>query len=271
MAVGVGRSGWEVIPDAADADAYAVLRRDRVWNCFALADLAPPFRSWTVIAVAREAGGGRDAACLILRQPGLTVVSPFGATPGVAAILARIDLPARALVQVRGEHLPAIERHYRLDPGARELLRMAVTPATFRPVLPPGPRIDPLTPADRAVVGALYAHFPENHLQPDALRHGVFYGIRAGDRLVAVGGTHAVAPVYGVAVLGGIFTHPDARRRGHASAVTARLVEELFARGCRDVALNVVADNLPAIRVYERLGFRTHSTYRAGPAARIAR
>lgn len=269
--MGADRSGWEVIPDAADADAYAVLRGDRVWNCFALADLAPPFRAWTVIAIGRETGGGRDAACLILRQPGLTVVSPSGAAPGVAAILARIDLPARALIQVRGEHLPAIERHYRLDPGARALLRMAVTPATFRPVPPSGPRVDPLAPADRAMVGALYAHFPENHFRPDALRHGVFYGIRAGDRLVAAGGTHAVAPAYGVAVLGGIVTHPDARRRGHASAVTARLVEALFARGCRDVVLNVAADNAPAIRVYARLGFSTHSTYWAGPAERIAR
>ncbi len=269
--MGADNSGWEVIADATYADAYGVLRGDRVWNCFALADLAPPFRAWTAVAVARETGGGRDAACLVLRQPGLTVVSPYGAAPGVAAILARIDLPARALVQERGEHLPVIERYYRLDPGGRELLRMAVTPATFRPAPPSGSRSDPLAPADLGALGALYAHFPEHHFQPDALRHGVFYGIRAGDRLVAAGGTHAVAPAYGVAVLGGIFTHPDARRRGHASALTSRLVEDHFARGCPDVVLNVPADNRPAIRVYERLGFRTYSNYRAGPAERIVR
>lgn len=266
-----GNAGWDVIPDATDAAAYAVLRRDKVWNCFAIADLAPPFRAWTEVAVARERRGERYAACLVLRQPGLTVVSPFGAPPGVAAILERIALPARALVQARDEHLPPLERHYCLDPSARELLRLAVTPATFRPPPAPGRAVARLTAADLPALLALYERFPENHFQPDALRHGVFYGIHAGDRLAAAGGTHAMAPAYGIAVLGGIFTHPDERRRGHAGAVTAALVGDLFARGCADVVLNVTAENAPALRVYERLGFRLHSRYRAGQAERIAR
>lgn len=266
-----GNPTWEVISDAADDEAYAVLRQDPVWNSFAIADLAPPFRAWTKIALAREAASGRVASCLILQQPGLTVVSPDGPEPGVAAILETIDLPERALAQARPEHLPLIERYYQPESTWREMLRMAVTSARFQAPGPSDAPVERLGIEDLSAVLDLYAHNPENHFRTDLLRDGVFFGVRDGRRLVAIGGTHVVVPSHGIAVLGGIFTHPDARRRGLATAITARLADDLFARGCSTVVLSVTASNDQAIRVYERLGFERSYRYLTGLAQRRAR
>jgi ribosomal protein S18 acetylase RimI-like enzyme len=261
---------WQITINASDAEAGAVLSQDCVWNCFALADLLPPFREHSQVATARQSNSADCAACLVLRHPALTVISPFGVPEGVAAILAWLDLPALALLQVQETHLPLLQQYYRFQPGERVLLRMAVAEGTF---LPPGaPQAQPerLTSTDLAAVQALYAHFPETHFRDDLLEQGVFYGVRNGEQMVAIGGTHVVAVEYGLAVLGNIFTHPDARRRGYARVITAALVADLLARGCRDVVLNVVADNSPAISLYTSLGFQTHSRYWTIQAERIS-
>jgi ribosomal protein S18 acetylase RimI-like enzyme len=65
-----------------------------------------------------------------------------------------------------------------------------------------------------------------------------------------------LAPAEGIAVLGNIVTTVSARRRGHASACTARLIEALAAQGCETVALQVAADNAHAIACYRNMGFR---------------
>lgn len=73
-----------------------------------------------------------------------------------------------------------------------------------------------------------------------------------------------VAPRHGIAVLGAILTHPRARRRGNARAITGALVTDLLYLGCQDVALNVAVDNDAAIRVYRSLGFQTHCEFWTG-------
>lgn len=261
--------GWRVTLDASNAEAEAVLARDRIWNCFALADLAPPFGEHTQIALA-EKRDGAVAACLVLRHPALVVLSPYGDREGVAAIMASLAahhaLPDQALIQARHDHLQLFSPYYALPRDGRELLRMAVSPETFVQPSLPDPAAARLIPDDLPALVALYALYPEGHFVADLLQHEIFFGIRAGERLMAAGGTHAVAVDYGIAVLGNIFTHPDARRRGYARTVTGALVADLFARGCRDVVLNVLAHNDSAIHLYESLGFKTHCRYWTGEA-----
>ncbi len=68
-------------------------------------------------------------------------------------------------------------------------------------------------------------------------------------------------------MVGNVFTTPSERGQGLAQAATAAVVEELRAvRGCRDVGLNVVAGNSPAVAVYRRLGFETHCPFWEGRA-----
>jgi ribosomal-protein-alanine N-acetyltransferase len=52
-----------------------------------------------------------------------------------------------------------------------------------------------------------------------------------------------------------VAVHPDFRRRGIAEALVNRLVEELKAIDSHSLTLEVRASNVPAISLYEKLGF----------------
>ena len=245
-----------------DGEIQALLERDRVWNSFALADLLPPLWQYTRFVTAAHPGEPPSALVMSIQHPGFSAVSPFGAGAGVAAILDRISLPQRTLVQTTAAHRPLLERRYRPAPAWLEMLRMAVTERTFTPAavderVTHVAHVARLGAADGAEVDELYRLFPEGHFRPDLLDEGVFYGLRAGGSLRAIAGTHVVAEPFGVAVVGNVFTHPDARGNGYAGAVTSAVVANLLARGCHDVVLNVFVTNTPAIAVYRRLGFQT--------------
>ena len=58
--------------------------------------------------------------------------------------------------------------------------------------------------------------------------------------------------------LHGLYVAPDARRRGLATAVLARLLEWGAERGTTTVWLHVETDNDPAIALYESVGLAVH-------------
>jgi ribosomal protein S18 acetylase RimI-like enzyme len=256
---------WQIEPDASNEVAYAALSADRVWNAFSIADLEPPFREFTRVAVARHSETGRDAACLLFQSPAFNVVSSYGDPEGVAAILANASLPTTGVVMIPPGHENVIDRWYDFPRGRQLMIRMATDATSFRPA-PPVPGLFQLDPSDLEELLTLYEEYPGNHFVPIQLEHGLYFGVRDDGRLVAAGGTHVLEPKRGVAALGGVFTLPAARGCGFAAAVTSALVTELLARGCRDVVLTVYADNETAQRLYLRIGFREHCRYETGQA-----
>jgi GNAT superfamily N-acetyltransferase len=60
----------------------------------------------------------------------------------------------------------------------------------------------------------------------------------------------------------GIEVRPDHRRRGLALGLMEALLEWGAEQGATTAYLQVLGDNEPAIRLYERLGFREHHRYR---------
>ena len=58
----------------------------------------------------------------------------------------------------------------------------------------------------------LYADYPGNYFEPSQLESGLYYGTYAEGRLVAIAGTHVLAPAESIAVLGNIVTSASARR-----------------------------------------------------------
>lgn len=63
---------------------------------------------------------------------------------------------------------------------------------------------------------------------------------------------------------GGVFameTHPEHRRRGHATRLLGAMAEASLAEGAGSMYLQVGADNALATRLYEGLGFTVHHTY----------
>lgn len=261
------QGAWHVERDAPTEEAYATLAADRRWNGYSIADLAPATRQWTRVAVARqrdEQGNRAEAACLFYQHPAFNSLIPDGDPAGVAAIMADAAmagiLPAETYILAREVQIAALAEHYLFPQGRRPMLRMAVEETSFTPPTGSTAAIR-LRDADLASLLAFYATYPDSTFTADQLAHGVFYGVCEGGQLIAAGGTHVVAAAYGLAAVGNIFVIPEARGRGLGGVVTAAIVAELLGESCHEVILNVVAANVPATRLYQRLGFTAHCAY----------
>lgn len=89
----------------------------------------------------------------------------------------------------------------------------------------------------------------------------VFASVPAGDSaaLVARGRVAVHGDWAGIT---DVWVSPGQRRRGLGVAVLAALLERAAERGASTAYLQVRADNLPALALYDSLGFRVHHTYR---------
>ncbi len=162
---------WQISQNASNDEAYAILSQDPVWNCFALADLEPPLRSYSQFAVAARDNDAERAICLILRHPIIGhVLSPFGHLEGVAALLKEIELPEQALLQVQESHLSLLQSYYQAETEWRAMFRMAINADTFqRQIHLPHSQVKQLTVADLPALQKLYREHLENAFSPETL------------------------------------------------------------------------------------------------------
>lgn len=122
-------------------------------------------------------------------------------------------------------------------------------------------QVVPLTPNDYVQASQLYEiSYPDNAFDPRMLETGQFVGLRDGDQLISIAGIHVYSETYRVAALGNITTHPAYRGQGLARTVTARLCQMLL-ESVDHIGLNVKADNLAAIKLYQTLGFEVVAPY----------
>jgi ribosomal protein S18 acetylase RimI-like enzyme len=253
------------------SDRTEILRRletDRWYSAYAIGDLEPWFfrqcRWWLA-----ENASGEWAVMLLyagLQPPALFCL---GMTDGVGALLDGTDLPEALYFAARPESWLEMERRYDMC-FARIMFRMVLDRGCFRAV--DHPDVFRLEKRDLQTVEALFAlgaPGDADGFSPYQVEQGVFFGRRVEGQLVSVAGTHLVSPIYRLAALGNVFTHPGHRGRGHATACTAAVTSELARRGL-DVVLNVAGSNAVALHLYERLGFRTHCRFVEGIGARRA-
>ena len=83
-------------------------------------------------------------------------------------------------------------------------------------------------------------------------RMGTYLGVRDGDRLVAMAGERL--HLDGWTEISAVCTDPDFRARGMAARLVRALGVGIQARG-EQAMLHVLAPNVGAVRLYERLGF----------------
>jgi ribosomal protein S18 acetylase RimI-like enzyme len=81
---------------------------------------------------------------------------------------------------------------------------------------------------------------------------GNYYGVFEDGALVAMAGERLQTP--GVTEVSAVCTHPEARGRGLASALSHHVASGIIGRGKHPI-LHVADGNVTAQRVYERLGF----------------
>jgi ribosomal protein S18 acetylase RimI-like enzyme len=124
-------------------------------------------------------------------------------------------------------------------------------------VVDPRPSVDPaqfvtLGPDDAEEASALVALTQPGPFRPRTIELGTYVGYREGGRLLAMAGERLCPP--GHTEISAVCTHPDARGRGLANALTAHVARGISARG-ETSFLHVKDNNHGAIGVYQRLGF----------------
>ncbi len=242
----------------------AFLDRDPLFAAYAICDLDDrefPRTRWgaawsggSIVALVLEYSGGSPQPLFVM-----------GEDAGIAAILKDVIRPRAAYIAALRESVPAIQARYRLDSGP-QMVRMTVDRTGFRPADDPG--VERLGPSDAMELNRLYQLGFGAWLPPQSIAEGVYYGLRVRGRLVAAAGTHVLSAAARLGVVGNVLTHGDFRGRGYATAVTGAVTAELL-RSCDHVALNVRADNPPAISAYRHLGFAEHVRFEERLAHRI--
>ncbi|MEV4628688.1 GNAT family N-acetyltransferase [Micromonospora sp. NPDC049523] len=188
-----------------------------------------------------------------------TGTGPYGVTgwatgDAAQAVELAAELRAAGTFDPRWLHLPRLDA----DTLARHLpvthrddwdFRWAVAPP---PVQPEEERVVRLGEADHDAIDALVdVAFPTSTTRPGDPRVHHWYGIHDGNRLVAAGADRSRG---GTGFLAGITVATDSRGRGFGAALTAAMTRTLLDE-TEEVTLGVLTDNLPAIRLYDRLGF----------------
>jgi ribosomal protein S18 acetylase RimI-like enzyme len=264
------------MPRITDRNAIrSILETDRSWSLYAMGDLEPPLwdeSEWYTTP------GGEPALVLLYRGAGTPVLLTVGAANAVAPLLREIAREPALLLHVRPEIVALLRRDYEVR-EERPMWRMVLTTNDPRQRVPtnvePAAGMARLGPGDLDAVRELFADGDVGAEAPDfffpsMLSDGVFYGIREGEALIAVAGTHMVVPTEGIAAVGNVYTRRDRRGRGLAALVTGAVTRELARMGLRTIGLNVSQTNAAAIRVYERLGYVRFCEFREGIATRAA-
>jgi ribosomal protein S18 acetylase RimI-like enzyme len=253
--VALDRAGPRVVAQVTTDRALlrGILERDRLFSAYALCDLEDrefPRSRW---GIARAAG---EVVSVVLEYGGPSPQPLFvlGRDDGIEAILRDVIRPRIAYIAVLPANRGAVARRYRLETGP-PMVRMWVDRDHFRPVADPG--VERLVPSDAAELNRLYRLGFGSWLPSQAIAEGVYFGLRAGGRLVAAAGTHVIGRQARIAVVGNVLTQAEYRGRGYAEATTAAVTAELL-EFCDDVVLNVRSDNPPALNAYRRLGYMDH-------------
>ena len=250
--------------DTTDHAALAALLESDPGRGVFLADtlerrgVTPPFAGfWGAFAggslVAALMLAGRRAAPFALSGVDLAPLARVAVTEGLDFAMGRA-VEVDALLAA----LPASRRVLREEHTLAEHLPGRDTPFSA----PPATTIRRAVPTDLDALARLYFRTDGfEHLAWEQLRQTLDGRIRilrtyvaeTQGRLVSAASTSAETAR--AAMIGGVWTAPDARNRGHSTAVVAELSRELRGEGRRPFLFYLV-DNAPAAAVYARVGYR---------------
>jgi RimJ/RimL family protein N-acetyltransferase len=227
-----------------------VLESAGPYAAYALAYLDP--RNFHLAQFYEIVAGDRQALVMHARGG----LGPSTLTYGDAALVEQLlDLhpgPRQAFFTCETTHTEAVLRSHNLW-RPQTMMRMQLDPADFE--LPADMAdVRRLTSRDSRDLNRLYQDEGTRHIGRQIVE-GIYYGAFHRSRLVAAAGTHIYSRREGVGVVGNVYTHPDFRNHGLATAATAAVTQHLL-DACDLIVLNVDPANRTARHIYEQLGFR---------------
>jgi len=171
-------------------------------------------------------------------------------SPASLAAAAALVAPGEQVYSGQAGALPDL-------PGLITVLRRRGVQMVYDGPLPADFRDDlvELGEADAADMLALARLTEPGPFEAETWRMGRFFGVRRGGRLVAMAGQRMHPP--GFVELSGVCTHPDARGEGLATRLTRHVTRAILQAG-ETPFLHAWADNIGAIALYERLGYRLY-------------
>lgn len=227
------------------------LRSDATRNLFAICDLLKERQSTTIsLAIEEDRIVG-----YLLRYNGLSY--PTAIVRGTQTAVARL------VEEVRGQKLVLF-----LDSDASVLAEDKLSPTSViqEDLMVVRPREAKLLSHNQAMrlsagnatgILALYSGYRPTRANSERYARWaedhVVYGVFRKGVLVSVAGTWAEADDGWV--VGGVYTSPSHRGTGLATMTTSAVTEQAL-RNAKHSTLFVVSSNKPAIRVYEKLGYR---------------
>ena len=118
--------------------------------------------------------------------------------------------------------------------------------------------IEELTPTDTDEMVALTKLTNPGPFGTRTQELGLYLGIHQQGRLAAMAGERQRLPGY--TEVSAVCTHPDFQGRGYARILISAIAAKIAERG-EIPLLHVREDNAKAIRVYEKLGFKTRAVF----------
>jgi ribosomal protein S18 acetylase RimI-like enzyme len=242
-------------------DIAAVLRRNTWLNLYAIGDLDDFFWSHTLWYGLRDGNDIREIVLLYtaFETPVLHAITVDPAAMGELLRGLMHLLPRRIYSHLSSGMVDHMQQDYTVQEHGLHY-KMALThPEIVEKVDTSG--VIPLTAADTDDLKALYqVGNPIAWFDARMLETGCYFGVRLNGQLVSVAGVHVYSPTYGAAAVANVVTHPDFRGRGYAKAACAKVCQSMRGR-IEHIGLNVLMENVPAIRAYEQIGFETVGTY----------
>lgn len=247
----------EVISVHAKADIEAFARKNPFLHIFEIGDLDDFFWPHTIWYGWRNQGEIQQLA-LIYTPLETPVLLAFADPPHeqmhdfLKALLPL--LPRRIFVQLDLHTLDVFAKSYQIEPHGLFWKMALVDFSKIASIETSG--VIQFSENDLEMLEMFYSGaYPTNVFNARMLQTGRYYGVRQNNTIISAAGVHVYSPTYRVAALGNVSTQPESRGRGLAAKVCAKLCQVLYAEGIEQIGLNVRADNVTAIALYERLGF----------------
>ncbi|MDR7132571.1 ribosomal protein S18 acetylase RimI-like enzyme [Algoriphagus sp. 4150] len=209
---------------------------------------------WTALSTNSAHFASGDQDCLLLdRDMGFFAGMPEYGERHMKCLYDRLGEDKNAILFTPGQLY--LDKHWKVFTD-RELLQMVWD---GEPAYSPSENIRKLSPGQVNDMMALTAITRPGPFLEKTILFGGYLGIYEQNQLVAMAGYRLQPGHY--TELSAVCTHPNYTGRGYSHRLLTALVKKLISSG-KTPFLHVYPDNLPAVKLYRKLGFRPRKSIR---------